>query len=92
MRSCREEIAAFHDPTIMIKLQLQVAVVEERFEEAKTLRDQIDKILASDRALSLVVAIETAIEDGRYEEAARLRDEFKALRQAQQLSSEMSDL
>jgi protein-arginine kinase activator protein McsA len=35
----------------MIKLQLQVAVVEERFEEAKTLRDQIDKILASDRAL-----------------------------------------
>ncbi|KAI3429487.1 hypothetical protein D9Q98_005578 [Chlorella vulgaris] len=92
VRSCREEIAAFHDPTIMIKLQLQVAVVEERFEEAKTLRDQIDKILASDRALSLVVAIETAIEDGRYEEAARLRDEFKALRQAQQLSSEMSDL
>ena len=33
------------------------------------------------------------MEDGRYEEAARLRDEFKALRQAQQLSSrEVSDL
>lgn len=31
------------------------------------LRDQIDKVLASDRALSLVVAIETALEDGRYE-------------------------
>ena len=37
--------------------------------------------------------METAIEDGRYEEAARLRDEFKALRQAQQLStSETSDI
>ena len=33
----------------------------------RSLRDVIDKTLASDRALSLVVAIETALEDGRYE-------------------------
>ncbi|EFN60008.1 hypothetical protein CHLNCDRAFT_133176 [Chlorella variabilis] len=93
VRSCREEIMAYNDPTIMYKLQMQLAIADERFEDAKSLRDQIDKILASDRALSLVVAMETAMEDGRYEEAARLRDEFKALRQAQQLSSrEVSDL
>ncbi|PSC74915.1 DUF151 domain-containing [Micractinium conductrix] len=93
VRSCREEIMAYSDPTIMHKLQLQLAIAEERFEDATALRDAIDKILASDRALSLVVAMETAIEDGRFEEASRLRDEFKALRKAQQLSSsEISDL
>ncbi|KAI7842678.1 hypothetical protein COHA_003609 [Chlorella ohadii] len=92
VRSCREEIAAFNDPTIMHKLQMQLAIAEERFEDATTLRDTIDRILASDRALSLVVAMETALEDGRYDEAARLRDEFKALRKAQQLSSEISEI
>lgn len=87
VRSCREEITAYSDPTIMHKLQLQLAIAEERFEDATSLRNQIDKILSCDRALSLVVAMETAIEDARYDEAARLRDEFKALRKAQQLSS-----
>jgi hypothetical protein len=31
------------------------------------IRNQIDNLLASDRALSLVVAIETALEDKRFE-------------------------
>ena len=31
------------------------------------LRDKIDHIMQSDRAMSLVVAIETALEDKRYE-------------------------
>lgn len=80
VRSCREEILHYSDPTIMHKLQLQLAIAEERFEDATKLRDVIDKLLASDRALSLVVAIETALEDQRFEEAARLRDEFRRLR------------
>lgn len=83
VRSCKEEILQYQDPTIMHKLQLQLAIAEERFDDAAALRDVIDKMLASDRAMSLVVAIETALEDGRYEEAARLRDEFRALREAQ---------
>jgi len=33
----------------------------------RRLRNQIDNLLASDRALSLVVAIETALEDKRFE-------------------------
>ncbi len=33
---CREEIAAFNDPTIMHKLQMQLAIAEERFEDATT--------------------------------------------------------
>lgn len=91
--SCREEILQYVDPTIMHKLQLQLAVAEERFEEASRLRDAIDKMLASDRALALVVAIETALDDHRYEEAARLRDEFKKLRLAQQAAEkETSDV
>lgn len=32
----REEIAAFNDPTIMHKLQMQLAIAEERFEDATT--------------------------------------------------------
>ena len=32
--SCREEIMAYSDPTIMHKLQLQLAIAEERFEDA----------------------------------------------------------
>lgn len=82
--SCRDEILQYADPTIMHKLQLQLAIAEERFEEASRLRDAIEKTLASDRALALVVAIETALEDHRYEEAARLRDEFRALRLAKE--------
>ena len=81
--SCKEEILQYIDPTIMDKLQLQLAIAEERFEEASRLRDAIEKTLASDRALALVVAIETALEDQRFEEAARLRDEFKKHRLAQ---------
>lgn len=34
--TCREEIAAFNDPTIMHKLQMQLAIAEERFEDATT--------------------------------------------------------
>lgn len=83
-RSCREEIMHYADPTIMHKLQLGLAIAEDRFEDATRLRDVIDRMLASDRALSLVVAMETALEDARYEEAARLRDEFRALRLALQ--------
>lgn len=33
----------------------------------RRLRNKIDNLLASDRALSLVVAIETALEDKRFE-------------------------
>ena len=40
----------------------------------------IDKLLASDRSMALVIAIETALEDQRLEEAAKLRDELRELR------------
>lgn len=33
-RSCREAIKSFADPTIMHKLQLQLAIAEDRFEDA----------------------------------------------------------
>ncbi|KAK9818116.1 hypothetical protein WJX72_007387 [[Myrmecia] bisecta] len=84
VRSCREAAAHFGDPMVMHKLQLQVAIAQERYDDAAQLRDRIDRYLASgsNRALSLVVAMETALEDQRFEEAARLRDELKRLPQA----------
>lgn len=90
LKTCREELMHYNDPTIMHKLQLQLAIAEERFEDASKIRDVIDRILASDRALALVVAIETALEDQRYEEAARLRDDFKAWRVAQDQKTQMN--
>lgn len=80
IRSCKEEILLYNDPTMIYKLQMQLAIAEERFEDATKLRDMIDKLLASDRSLSLVIAIETALDDQRLEEAARLRDELRAFR------------
>ena len=91
IRSCKEEILLYNDPTMMHKLQLQLAIAEERFEDATKLRDVIDKLLASDRSLSLVIAIETALEDQRFEEAARLRDELRAFRQKNEPSSDLVD-
>jgi hypothetical protein len=82
-RTCREELLHYADPTIMHKLQLGLAVAEDRFEEATKLRDEIERLLARDRASSLSVAMETALEDARFEEAARLRDALRALRRAQ---------
>ncbi|WPT10970.1 Bifunctional nuclease 1 [Picochlorum sp. SENEW3] len=91
IRSCKEEILLYNDPTMMHKLQLQLAIAEERFEDATKLRDVIDKLLASDRSLSLVIAIETALEDQRFEEAARLRDELRAFRRKNEPSSDLVD-
>jgi hypothetical protein len=34
LRSCREALTLFNDPTIMHKLQLQLAIAEERFQDA----------------------------------------------------------
>ncbi|BDA46041.1 probable bifunctional nuclease 1 [Coccomyxa sp. Obi] len=78
-RSCRKAKQSYHDPTIVHRLNLQVAIAEERYDDACMIRDQVDKMLASDRALSLLVAMESALDDNRYEEAARCRDLFLRL-------------
>lgn len=80
VKSCEEECRLYNDPTVMEQLQLQMAVEAERYEEASQLRDKIDHIMQSDRAMSLVVAIESALKGKRYEEAARLREELRQLR------------
>lgn len=80
VRSCRDEVLHHKDPTVMLKLQLQMAIAEERYIEAAKLRDDIDKMLSTDRALGLVVALESALEGNRFEEAAFLRDELRKLR------------
>ncbi|CAD7697322.1 unnamed protein product [Ostreobium quekettii] len=81
IRSCREEMLHIEDPTVMVKLQLQMAVAEERYEDATRLRDQIEQMLSTDRALALVVALESALEGHRYEEAVALRDKLIELRE-----------
>ncbi|KXZ43808.1 hypothetical protein GPECTOR_80g168 [Gonium pectorale] len=79
VRSVRETLASFEDPTVMYTLQKDLAVKEERFEDAKQMQQLIYHEMTHNALLRLVVAMESALSDGRYEEAARLRDEFRRL-------------
>lgn len=81
-RTCKDDILHYPDPTLHLQLELQLAIANDDFTSAVLLRTEIDRLLGSDRVLSLVVAIETALSDERYEEAARLRDELRELRVA----------
>jgi hypothetical protein len=67
----------------MVELQarLQVAVREERFEDAAQIRDSIDLLLNKDRMAAVCVAMESAINDKRFEEAAVLRNTFLFLKE-----------
>eukprot|EP00199_Chlamydomonas_sp_CCMP681_P002491 CAMPEP_0119106992 /NCGR_PEP_ID=MMETSP1180-20130426/7887_1 /TAXON_ID=3052 ORGANISM="Chlamydomonas cf sp, Strain CCMP681" /NCGR_SAMPLE_ID=MMETSP1180 /ASSEMBLY_ACC=CAM_ASM_000741 /LENGTH=335 /DNA_ID=CAMNT_0007092413 /DNA_START=23 /DNA_END=1030 /DNA_ORIENTATION=+ len=86
VRSVRDMLASFEDPTIMFQLQKELAVREQRFEDARKFQAHIYHEMTHSQALRLVVAMECALADGRYEEAARLRDEYRRLA-ASQLSS-----
>ena len=83
VKACREEITMHNDPTVMLKLQMQMAIAEERYSHAAKLRDEIDRLLSSDRVLGLLVAIESALKDHRFEDALQIRDELKKLRTQQ---------
>ena len=83
VKACREEIAMHNDPTVMLKLQMQMAIAEERYSHAAKLRDEIDRLLSSDRVLSLIVAIESALKDLRFDDALQIRDELKRIRSQQ---------
>ncbi|WIA36726.1 hypothetical protein OEZ86_007998 [Tetradesmus obliquus] len=84
VRSVRETLANYEDPTIMYQLQKELAVKEERFEDAQSFQESIVHEMTHNRLLRLVVAMESALADGRYEEAAHLRDEYKkAVQQSQ---------
>ncbi|CAG9463664.1 unnamed protein product [Pedinophyceae sp. YPF-701] len=90
-QSVREEILHHADPTIMLKLEMQLAAAAEDYEKAGALRNDLDRMLASNRELSLVVAMEVALMDERYDEAARLRDELKALRKAHEVRRQAAE-
>ena len=67
----------------MVELQarLQVAINEERFEDAAKIRDSIESMLSKDRLNAVCVAMESAVDGKRYEEAAVLRNTFLFLKE-----------
>lgn len=77
VRSVRETLSSYEDPTVMYQLQRELAVKEERFEDARQFQQHILHEMTHNRLLRLVVAMESALADGRYEEAAHLRDEYR---------------
>lgn len=77
VRSVREALASYDDPTVMSQLQKELAIKEERFEDARGFHEEIVHEMTHNRLLRMVVAMETALTDGRYEEAAKLRDEYR---------------
>jgi uncharacterized protein len=78
--SCRAECALHRDTLVAERMMMDLAVAQERFEDAIQLRDKIDREVQSDMGMRLMANIEAALDDQRFEEAARLRDELQALR------------
>ncbi len=79
LRSCRETLSSFEDPTTMLQLQKDLAIREERYADAKSLQQQIYDHMTHSPLLRMIVSIEAALADGRYEEAARIRDEYRKM-------------
>lgn len=90
VRSVRETLASFEDPTTMLQLQKELAVQEERYADAQNFQQAIFEQMTNSVPLRMVVAMEAALADGRYEEAARVRDEYKRLRASQATSDSAS--
>jgi uncharacterized protein len=79
VKSIRQTLSTFDDPTIMVQLQKELAIKEDRFEDARAFQDNITHQMTHNPVLRLVVAMESALNDGRFDEAARLRDEYRQL-------------
>ncbi|MEW5302660.1 MAG: hypothetical protein WDW38_004226 [Sanguina aurantia] len=77
IRSVRQQLTSFEDPTVMFQLKVDLAIKENRFEDAHSLQQSIFHEMTHNSKLRLVVAMEAALADGRYDEAAKLRDEYK---------------
>lgn len=93
VRSVREALSNYEDPTIMYQLAKELAVKEERFEDARAAQASIVHEMTHNALLRLVVAMESALADGRYEEAAHLRDEYrKALQQQESQTADQRKL
>lgn len=71
----------------MYQLQKELAIKDQRFEDARQFQQHIYHEMTHNHLLRLVVAMEAALSDQRYDEAARLRDEYKKA-VAAQVSSE----
>lgn len=83
--SVRETLSSYEDPTIMFQLQKELAVKEERFEDAQSFQEHIVHEMTHNRLLALVVAMESALADKRWEEAEYFRDEYKKELRQQEL-------
>ncbi|GAX79857.1 hypothetical protein CEUSTIGMA_g7297.t1 [Chlamydomonas eustigma] len=92
VRSVRETLATFEDPTTMLQLQKELAIQEERYADAKSLQQQIFSHMTQSVMLRMVVAMEAALADNRFEEAARVRDEYKRAVEAERMTVDNSSL
>mmetsp|Transcript_11415 Transcript_11415/g.24150 ORF Transcript_11415/g.24150 Transcript_11415/m.24150 type:complete len:398 (-) Transcript_11415:215-1408(-) len=81
-RSVRNLLKGYVDPKLVeLQARLQVAVKEERYEDAAKLRDTLESQISSDRMNSVCIAMESAVNDKRFEEAAVLRNTFLFLKE-----------
>merc|ERR1712122_120730 len=71
------------DPTVLVKLELQLAIANEDYARAGELRDRMDRMLMNNYELGMLVAMETAMLDQRYDEACYFRDELRRMRESQ---------
>jgi len=79
----RDTISQFEDPTLFLQLQKELAVAEERFEDARKYHSAIVEEMTSNPLLRMAAAAEVALMDGRLSEASDIRDDFQAELEAQ---------
>ena len=88
--SVRNLLLFYVNPNMVeMQARLQVAVREERYEDAAQIRDSIDLLLNKDRMAAVCVAMESAINDKRFEEAAVLRNTFLFLKEDRERQGQM---
>eukprot|EP01025_Chloroclados_australasicus_P019138 TRINITY_DN2030_c0_g2_i1.p1 TRINITY_DN2030_c0_g2~~TRINITY_DN2030_c0_g2_i1.p1 ORF type:complete len:348 (-),score=31.59 TRINITY_DN2030_c0_g2_i1:1559-2527(-) len=77
---CQAEIEEYKDPLFLLDLKRDIAVKEDRFEDALQLCKQRDDVILKDKLLSLMCAMESALQSQRFEEAAQFRAQIAEMK------------
>eukprot|EP01023_Acetabularia_acetabulum_P016945 TRINITY_DN18406_c0_g1_i1.p1 TRINITY_DN18406_c0_g1~~TRINITY_DN18406_c0_g1_i1.p1 ORF type:complete len:342 (-),score=29.72 TRINITY_DN18406_c0_g1_i1:1383-2408(-) len=81
--NCREELVSYHDPVFLLDLQRDIAVLEDRFEDAGKICKQRDDVFLKDKLFSSMCAMEIALQNGRVEEAAQIKHTIQQIKRQQ---------
>eukprot|EP01026_Neomeris_dumetosa_P002536 TRINITY_DN106806_c0_g2_i1.p3 TRINITY_DN106806_c0_g2~~TRINITY_DN106806_c0_g2_i1.p3 ORF type:complete len:120 (-),score=15.31 TRINITY_DN106806_c0_g2_i1:183-542(-) len=93
--SCYQaEVDEYVDPIFLLDLERDIAIKEDRFEDAVKKQQQKDEIIRKDQILCLMCAMESALLNGQVDEAGFIHDQidkFKKIQNEEIFQSHDSD-